>query len=266
MLKNKVVLVTAGAQGIGRACAEFAAKQGAKVYIADWDKELSNKTVQEFVAEGFQAEALFFNALEKQSYKDMVEHIIKNENKIDILINNFGGVNPAEDKDFLNTDVDKWGKNVLTNINSVFLASQNVLPYMIKNRTGSIVNISSLSSLIPDITSVAYGTAKHAINHMTKQIAIQYARFGIRCNAVLPGLISTHAVEANLTKEFISDFLKIQPIPRVGVPNDIAYAAVFLASDYASLITGILLPVDGGMDLTSARYPNDIQKSGLSPE
>lgn len=131
---------------------------------------------------------------------------------------------------------------------------------MVKNGGGSIVNISSLSSLSAEMSSISYGTAKNAINHMTRQIAIQYASYGIRCNAVLPGMIATDAVKKNLNQEFIDNFLSTQPIKRMGEPEDIANAVSFLASDLAGFITGVCLPVTGGMNIATARYFFDADK------
>ncbi|MGL5955581.1 MAG: SDR family NAD(P)-dependent oxidoreductase [Brevinema sp.] len=261
MFEKQIALITAGAQGIGFACASMLAERGAKVYLADWNEEQAKESATQLQKQGYQAEGIFFDAFQNQSYTTMIETIIQSEGTIDLLVNNFGGTNPKLDKDLVHTDTDTWEKNILSNLNSVFLTSKLVIPYMVKKKKGSIVNISSLSSLSPDLTSISYGTVKAGINHLTKQTAIQYARYGIRCNAVLPGMIATNAIKNNLSKEFIDTFLAVQPIQKLGEPKDIAEAVAFLLG--ADFITGVLLPVMGGMDLTSARYPYDIQNMNL---
>lgn len=263
MFQNKIALVTAGAQGIGQACAALLAKRGAKVYIADWKKDLADEAAETIRKNGGKSEGLFFDAGDKKSYAAMIETVFQKERGIDVLINNFGGTNPQTDRDIINTEVDIWENNLLNNLNSVFIPCKLVIPRMIQNGGGSIVNISSLSSLCPDLTSIAYGIIKNSVNYFTKQTAIQYARQGVRCNAVLPGMIATKAVADNLPQQMIDGFLQSLPIQRMGSPEDIAEAVAFLASPAASYITGVLLPVTGGMELTSARYPEEIKKQNI---
>ncbi|KII75670.1 SDR family NAD(P)-dependent oxidoreductase [Vibrio renipiscarius] len=261
--ETKIALVLAGAQGIGRACSMLLAAKGAKVYIADWDFDLASATAGEINANSIclgSAVGVFFNAFDNETYATLIDSILEKEGRIDVLINNFGGVDLRQDRDLAHTEVTSWEKNILANINSVFIPSKAVIPTMVKQGGGAIVNISSLSSLSAEMSSIAYGTSKNAINHMTRQIAIQYANFGIRCNAVLPGMIATDAVKKNLTQEYIDHFLATQPIKRMGEPDDIANAVSFLASDKASFITGVCLPVTGGMDIATSRYYFDVDK------
>ncbi len=260
MFQNKTVLVLAGAQGIGKACSLLLASQGANVYVADWNVDEATATAEEIKKNNGKATGMFFNAFDNDSYAPLIDSILEKEGKIDVLVNNFGGVDLRKDRDLAHTDVADWEKNMLANINSVFIPSKAVIPTMVKNGGGSIVNISSLSSLSAEMSSISYGTAKNAINHMTRQIAIQYAGFGIRCNAVLPGMIATDAVKNNLNQEFIDNFLATQPIKRMGEPEDIANAVSFLASDLAGFITGVCLPVTGGMNIAPARYYFDADK------
>ncbi|EAS64933.1 7-alpha-hydroxysteroid dehydrogenase [Photobacterium angustum S14] len=216
MFKNKTVLVLAGAQGIGKACSKLLASQGANVYVADWNIDEATATANEITKNNGKATGMFFNAFDNDSYAPLIDSILEKEGKIDVLVNNFGGVDLRKDRDLAHTEVVDWEKNMLANINSVFIPSKAVIPTMVKHGGGSIVNISSLSSLSAEMSSISYGTAKNAINHMTRQIAIQYASFGIRCNAVLPGMIATDAVKNNLNQEFIDNFLATQPIKRMG--------------------------------------------------
>ena len=133
------------------------------------------------------------------------------------------------------------------------MASQAASKHM-ANHGGSIINISSVGGLVPDISQVAYGTSKAAINYLTKLIAVQEARHNIRCNAVLPGMTATEAVEKNLTEEFRNLFLRHIPLQRMGLPEEIAAAVVYLASDEAAYTTGQILTVSGGFGLATPVY------------
>ena len=139
------------------------------------------------------------------------------------------------------------------NLRSVFMASQAASKHM-ANHGGSIINISSVGGLVPDISQVAYGTSKAAINYLTKLIAVQEAKHNIRCNAVLPGMTATEAVEKNLTEEFRNLFLRHIPLQRMGLPEEIAAAVVYLASDEAAYTTGQILTVSGGFGLATPVY------------
>ena len=134
------------------------------------------------------------------------------------------------------------------------MASQTAAKHMAVHGGGSIINISSVGGLVPDISQVAYGTSKAAINYLTKLIAVQEAKNKIRCNAVLPGMTATEAVEKNLSEEFRTLFLRHIPLNRIGLPEDIAEAVVFFASDASSYTTGQILTVSGGFGLATPVY------------
>ena len=134
------------------------------------------------------------------------------------------------------------------------MASQAAAKYMAQQQNGSIINISSVGGLVPDISQVAYGTSKAAINYLTKLIAVQEAKHNIRCNAVLPGMTATEAVEKNLTEEFRNLFLRHIPLGRIGLPEEIAEAVVYFASDASAYTTGQVLTVSGGFGLATPVY------------
>ena len=134
------------------------------------------------------------------------------------------------------------------------MASKEAAKHMVKNGGGSIINISSVGGLIPDISQVAYGTSKAAINYLTKLIAVHEAKNNIRCNAVLPGMTATEAVEKNLSEEFRSLFLRHIPLGRMGIPEEIAEAVVYFASDASAYTTGQILTVSGGFGLATPVY------------
>ena len=184
----------------------------------------------------------------------MTEEVIKDAGRIDVLINNFGTSNPGKDLDFSNTDIDVFIDTVNINLKSVFMASQQAIKHMAEQGGGSIINISSVGGLVPDISQVAYGTSKAAINYLTKLIAVHEAKNNIRCNAVLPGMTATDAVQEKLSDEFKELFLHHIPFNRMGKPEEIAAAAVYFASDESAYTTGQILTVSGGFGLATPLY------------
>jgi len=184
----------------------------------------------------------------------MVADVIVDAGRIDVLVNNFGVSNPGKDMDFANTDPSVFLDTVNLNLRSVFIASQAAARHMAAQEGGSIINISSVGGIVPDISQVAYGTSKAAINYLTKLIAVHEAKKKIRCNAVLPGMAATEAVENNLTEGFRSLFLKHIPLGRMGLPEEIAAAVVYLASDESAYTTGQILTVSGGFGLATPVY------------
>ena len=253
-LKNKVVLITASTRGIGLACVKACAKEGATVYMAARNLELAKNVADSINAQGSNVKYVYNDASKPESYISMMEDTIKAEGRIDVLINNFGTSNPGKDLDFSNTDIDVFLDTVSINLKSVFMASQQAVKYMAKQGGGSIINISSVGGLVPDISQVSYGTSKAAINYLTKLIAVHEAKNNIRCNAVLPGMTATDAVEKNLTGEFRELFLRHIPFSRMGAPEEIAAAAVYFASDEAAYTTGQILTVSGGFGLATPLY------------
>jgi len=250
-LKNKVVLVTASTRGIGLACVKACAKEGAAVYMAARDPERAQEIADHLNAD---VKCVFNDATKPETFSSMVEDVVRDTGRIDVLINNFGSSNPGKDLDFANTDPSVFLDTVNLNLRSVFMASQAAAKHMAVQSGGSIINISSVGSIVPDISQVAYGTSKAAINYLTKLIAVHEAKNKIRCNAILPGMTATEAVKKNLTEEFRSLFLKHIPLGRMSLPEEIAAAAVYLASDESNYTTGQLLTISGGFGLATPVY------------
>ena len=251
-LKDKVVIITASTRGIGLAITEACAKEGATVYMAARNLERAQKEADRLNNDGFKVRCVYNDASVPESYITMVDTVAKNEGRIDVLVNNFGTSDPRRDLDIANTDVDVFIDTVTLNLRSVFMASKAVLGYM-KNG-GSIINISSVGGRVPDISQIAYGTSKAAINYLTKLIAVHEAKNKIRCNAVLPGMTATDAVKENLSDDFRALFLKNIPLDRMGLPEEIASAVVYFASDDSAYTTGQILSVSGGFGLASPVY------------
>ena len=253
-LKDKVVLVTASTRGIGLACVKACAKEGAVVYMAARNLERAQAIADNLNVEGCNVKCVFNDATKPESFSSMVEDLVEEAGRIDVLVNNFGTSDPSKDLDFANTDPAVFLDTVNLNLRSVFMASQAAAKHMVTQKGGSIINISSVGGIVPDISQVAYGTSKAAINYLTKLIAVHEAKNRIRCNAVLPGMTATEAVENNLTEEFRSLFLRHIPLSRMGLPEEIAAAVVYLASDESAYTTGQILTVSGGFGLATPVY------------
>ena len=248
-LQDKVVLVTASTRGIGLACVKRCAKEGARVYMAARNIERAQEIANTLNG----VKCVYNDAMKPETFTSMVEDVVKDAGRIDVLVNNFGTSNPGKDLDFANTDPAVFLDTVNLNLRSVFMASQAAAKHM-ANHGGSIINISSVGGLVPDVSQVAYGTSKAAINYLTKLIAVQEAKHNIRCNAVLPGMTATEAVEKNLTEEFRNLFLRHIPLGRIGLPEEIAEAVCYFASDASAYTTGQILTVSGGFGLATPVY------------
>ena len=238
-LENKVALVSSSTRGIGLACAKTLAAQGAAVYLGVRRLEAGQQIADELIAASGRAGVVFFDASREESFSGMVDEVAAKEGRLDILVNNFGSTDVKTDLDVVNGPSEDFFRIVNTNLKSVYLPSKAAVPLMAKNGGGSIINIGSVGGLYPDLSRTAYGVSKAAIHFLTKDIAVQYARQGVRCNAVLPGFTATDAALNNMSQAFLELFLKNVP---------------FLASDRAAFITGEILPVAGGFGLPTPLY------------
>lgn len=259
-LENKVALVTSGTRGIGLQCVKTLAENGATVYIAARRLDAANEICEELSKLNYRVKSVYFDATKEETYTSMIEDVINDIGKLDILVNNYGSTDAKKDGNLVDGDEETFFYTLNTNVKSVYIPCKVAIPYMIKNGGGSIVNISSIGSILPDLSRIGYCVSKAAVNSLTENIAVQYARDNIRCNAVLPGLIATDAALKNMSQEFIDVFLKHVPIKRFGQPKDIAEAVLFLASDDSSFITGETLSVAGGYGEPSPMYGDDVRK------
>ena len=249
-LKDKAVLITASTRGIGLAIVKKCAMEGAQVYMAARDLDRA----QEITKTLPNTKCVYNDATKPETFTTMVDEVVQDAGRIDVLVNNFGTSNPGKDLDFVNTDSKIFLDTVTLNLRSVFMASQAAALYMARQGEGSIINISSVGGQVPDISQVAYGTSKAAINYLTKLIAVQVAKNHIRCNAVLPGMTSTEAVEKHLSDDFRDLFVRHIPLGRMGLPEEIAEAVCYFASDAAAYTTGQILTVSGGFGLATPVY------------
>jgi NAD(P)-dependent dehydrogenase (short-subunit alcohol dehydrogenase family) len=256
-LKDKVILVTASTRGIGLAIVKKCAQEGAEVYMAARDMERAREIANSLTG----VKCVYNDATKPETFSTMVEDVVRDAGRIDALVNNFGTSNPGKDLDFANTDPQVFLDTVNLNLRSVFMASQAAAKYMAAHGGGSIINISSVGGQIPDISQISYGTSKAAINYLTKLIAVQEAKHRIRCNAVLPGMTATEAVEKHLSDDFRNLFQRHIPLGRMGLPEEIAEAVCYFAGDAAAYTTGQVLTVSGGFGLATPVYADLANKS-----
>lgn len=264
LLNNKIAIVTSSTRGIGYYTAKKLASKGAKVYLAVRRLDAGKKIAEQIKKSGGNADVVYFNAEEEQTYTSMIQEVYNKENRIDILVNNFGTTDIKQDLDILNGSTDKFFEIINNNLKSVYLPCKSIIPIMEKNNSGSIINISSVGGKFPDISRTAYGVSKAAINFLTKDIAVQYAHKNIRCNAIMPGFIATDASIDNMSEEFLNMFLKTVPLGKAGQPDDIANAVLYFASDLSAFVTGETLSVSGGFGVPSPMYAlyKDMMKKG----
>ena len=248
-LKNKVILVTASTRGIGLAIVKKCAAEGARVYMAVRNMDRARELAD--TLDG--VNCVYCDATKPETFSSMVADVVQDAGRIDVLVNNFGTSLPGKDLDFAGTDPQVFLETVNLNLRSVFMASQAAVKHM-TDHGGSIVNISSVGGLVPDISQVAYGTSKAAINYLTKLIAVQEAKHHIRCNAILPGMTATEAITQHLSDDFRNLFLRHIPLGRMGLPEEIAEAVCYFASDASAYTTGQILTVSGGFGLATPLY------------
>jgi NAD(P)-dependent dehydrogenase (short-subunit alcohol dehydrogenase family) len=239
-LQNRVCIVTGGAQGIGQACAERLAREGARVVLADVDDAKGQA-----LAAKLQATYVHCDVGDKAQVDALVAHTIAQHGRIDVLVNNAGIFKAAEFLDVTEADFDAV---LRVNLKGSFLVGQAVAREMAKTGGGSIVNMSSVNGVlaIPNIAS--YNVSKGGINQLTRVMALSLAEHGIRVNAVAPGTIATElAAKAVLTSDAAkAKIMSRTPMKRLGEPHEIADVVAFLASDAASYMTGEIVVVDGG--------------------
>lgn len=256
-LENKVaIIVGAGQQpgesvGNGRATAERFAQEGATVLLVDIQEKWLNETLHAVQHYGHTASALVADITKEESCAEIIQTCIDRYGRIDILHNNVGM--SKGDKKTADVEMDIWDRLMGLNLRGMMMTCKYALPQMIKQRSGCIINVSSTASLAARPT-VTYKTSKAGVNALTQHIAIENASFGIRANAILPGLIDTpmainrRAQERGVSADIIrSERNALVPMGFMGSAWDVANAAVFLASDEARYISGVLLPVDGGL-------------------
>lgn len=255
-LSDTVALVTGAGSGIGRATAELFAREGARVVIADRNLLAAEETAGRISAAGGDALAAEVDVVRAEAVASMAERAIAAFGRVDVLVNNAG---LSSGDDILQIDEETWDLNLAVVLKSVFLCSKALLPGMLERRRGAIVNVSSVNGLT-GLGEEAYGAGKAGMINLTQNMAIKYGPSGVRVNCVCPGTVRTPIWEARLARDpRVFDRLAAwYPLGRVGDPDDVARAILFLASDEAAWITGAVLPVDGGLMAGHHRMTRDL--------
>ena len=243
LLKDKVAIVTGGARGIGRETALVFARAGAKVVVADFDKEAGEKTAGDINTSGGQAIFRQVDVTDRDNVQAMVDETKERFGQIDILVNNAG---ITADAMLLKMTEAQWDRVIGVNLKGVFNCTQLVVPAMVEQGGGVILNASSVVGVYGNIGQTNYAATKSGVIGMTKSWAKELGRKGIRVNAVAPGFIISD-MTAKVPEKLLGVMKEKTALNRLGEVQDIAHTYLFLASDYASYITGQVLGVDGGL-------------------
>lgn len=251
-LIGKVAIVTGGGGGIGSATALRLANEGAKVAVADINMEAAEKAAAALSGNGL---AIQFDAQDIASIEAMIDKTVEHFGRLDILHNNTAVTDPetqGQDTTAVDIPMEVWKKTLDVNLTGYMACCKYAIPHMVKTGGGSIINTASGSGMRGDLTRIGYGSTKGAIITMSKYIATQHGRQGIRCNTIAPGLIVTPALErtAPEVKEVIGKYVLVN---RLGTPEDIAALVAYLGSDESGYITGACIEINGG---TAACQPH----------
>ena len=253
---GKVALITGAGSGIGKEVAKALAEKGTDIAVADIDFDLAYKTAEEIKALGQKAIAVKVDVSSYDEVRHMVEIVLREFGKIDILVNAAGvsEVLPAEE-----ITSDQWNKIIGVNLNGTFFCCQAVGKVMIEHGGGKIINISSTLGFVASPKMVHYVASKFGVIGVTKALAVEWAKYNILVNAVAPGIVDTPFIrKSGLPSEMFQARVKRIPLKQIAKPRDVANAIVFLASSYSDYITGEVLLVDGGQVALSSGFSEAI--------
>lgn len=242
-LDGKTAIITGGANGIGLAACERFAKEGAHVIMADFDETVGREQEAKFIEKGLLVTFVPVDVVDRTSVTELVEKTLERSGKIDILINNAG---ITRDATLVKMELADFQRVLDVNLTGVFNCTQAVVPHMIANGAGKIINTSSVSGIFGNFGQTNYAATKAAIVGMTKTWAKEFGRKGINVNAVAPGFTAT-AMVSKMPEKVLDEMKAATSLQRLGKPDDIANAYLFLASDESDYIHGHVLHVDGGI-------------------
>ncbi|MFP4548355.1 MAG: SDR family NAD(P)-dependent oxidoreductase [Fidelibacterota bacterium] len=240
-LKDKIVIVTGGASGIGKETVKSFIDKGAKVVIADWDEKGGKAVTAELKEKGHDVLFVQVDVSKEESVKKMVDETVKKYGRLDILVNNagIGILKPMHEMDY-----EDYHKVVAINQDGVFFGAKYAIQEMLKQGGGCIINNSSILGFVGQPGAFAYNASKGAVNTLTKSLALEYADKNIRVSSVNPGYIETAMVNKEKLGDFYDELVEKHPVGRLGNPEEVAHAIVFLAEN--EFVTGINLLIDGG--------------------
>ncbi len=240
-LDGKTAIITGGATGIGFACAQAFIKEGAQVFIFG---RRQDRLDQAQLNLGPNIKIIQGDITQSSDTKSLVNQTLNQGGRIDILVNNAGTFSMASLHEM---DDATWDNVININLRGVFQLTREVLSQMVYQKSGSIINISSILGLVGTPMASAYNTSKAALNQFSRSIAVEYGPLGIRSNSICPGMIETEMTEElRQNKELMDQWIKGYPLGRFGKPEEVANLCLFLASDESSFITGTVIPIDGG--------------------
>lgn len=240
--EGKVIIVTGGANGLGEAAVIEFVKEGGRVAIADINEELGNKLSESLNSQGYETLFVKTDVSKEDDMKQLVERTVEHFGKLDVMHAN-AGINIEADIHELSAE--KFDKVIAVNLRSVYLSNKYATEQFLKQGTGgAIVNTGSIHSLVARNGLAAYATSKGGVKMLTQQMASRYSKDGIRTNAIAPGYIHT-SLTNTLSPDVIESLAGLHPMGRMGEPIEVARAVLFLASDEASFISGVVLPIDG---------------------
>ncbi|WP_375401107.1 SDR family NAD(P)-dependent oxidoreductase [uncultured Amnibacterium sp.] len=246
--QDRTAVVTGGGSGIGRASARRLAAEGASVVILDRDGDAAERTAESIALRSGRATGLQVDVAIDHEVEAAVAQIHDRYGRVDVLVNNAGYLRPGT---AVTQTIEDWDRTFAVNVRAMFLLSRAVLPGMVDRGVGSIVNIASTAGLVGEADNIAYATSKGAVVNLTRQLAADFSRAGIRVNCVCPGWVPTGFNDPflrDMSEEEVQAMVEGQvPLGRQGTPEEIAAAVAFLASDEASFIVGQALGVDGGV-------------------
>jgi len=244
-MKGKTVLVTGAGSGIGRSIAIAFGEQGAMVVAADISKKGADETVSLVTGRGGKAVFRPCDVSKKGDVQVLIESIVQDFGRLDYACNNAGIHNPSPEF-LLDVDEDMWDRIIAVNLKGVFFCMKYEVKAMLEQKCGVIINISSLSGILGEPGSYAYAAAKHGVMGLTKTAAFDFAKAGIRINAVCPAAVDTPGL-AEAPQEFRESLIDAIPVGRIGKPEEIAGAVLWLCSDLAGFVTGTGIIIDGGV-------------------
>ena len=242
-MKGKTVLVTGAGAGIGRSIARAFGEEGAVAVVSDISETGGNETVSLITESGGDSVFRYCDVSRKEDVQTLIEGIVQDFGRLDYACNNAGIHNPGREF-LLETDDAMWDRIIAINLKGVFLCMKYEIEAMLKQKSGAIVNMSSLSGILGESGSYAYSAAKHGVLGLTKTAAFDFAETGIRINAVCPAAVDTPGL-AEAPPELRKKFIESIPAGRLGKPEEIAAAVIWLCSDQASFVTGTGLVIDG---------------------